>query len=165
MKPGTDIVFGGYRPGALGAVCALQAEYYAKAWGFGAAFETKVAGDMAAFITRFDPGRDLFVLAEREGEIIGSITVDGGETDRGLAHLRWFIVSDAARGTGLGHRLMDRAVAFAADKELPGIYLDTFAGLDAARHLYEHAGFTMVHSRQDTTWGPPVEEQRFELRF
>lgn len=159
------IAFSGYRPGALGTVCAMQAEYYAGAWDFGAAFETKVAGDMAAFVARFDPAHDLFVIAERDGAIVGSITVDGGETDQGLAHLRWFIVSDAARGTGLGHALMDRAVAFAADKRLPGLYLDTFAGLDAARHLYEAAGFRLVNSQEDTTWGRPVEEQRFELRF
>jgi len=44
------------------------------------------------------------------------------------------------------------------------VYLDTFEGLVAARHLYEKFGFRLVHERSGTQWGAEVVEQRFELR-
>ncbi len=51
---------------------------------------------------------------------------------------------------------------------LPGraysrVVLRTFAGLDAARHLYEAAGFTLVEEGEDATWEVPVLEQIFVL--
>jgi hypothetical protein len=42
------------------------------------------------------------------------------------------------------------------------VYLHTFAGLDAARHLYQQHGFTLIDEHTTTAWGPPVLEQRFE---
>ena len=41
-------------------------------------------------------------------------------------------------------------------------YLHTFAGLDAARHLYEQHGFVLTDERPTTAWGPSVLEQRFK---
>jgi hypothetical protein len=38
-------------------------------------------------------------------------------------------------------------------------------GLNAARHLYEKAGFSLVEQQAGTQWGTQVNEQRFELRF
>ena len=46
-----------------------------------------------------------------------------------------------------------------------GIFLTTFAGLDAARRIYDSAGFVLVHEQHDRTWGTEVMEQRFELVF
>ena len=42
------------------------------------------------------------------------------------------------------------------------VYLTTFAGLDAARALYERHGFRLVEEGEDTTWGVKVTEQLFE---
>jgi len=158
----TDITYAGYRPGALGRICELQSTYYGREWGFGATYETKVAGDMAAFLGRYDPERDLFLTALKGDAIEGGITIDGPNRD-GWARLRWFIVSDAIRGSGVGFELMDRAMAFVEDKGYDRVYLTTIDGLEAARRLYERAGFTPSSSETGTTWGPPVTEQRFEL--
>lgn len=160
---GTVISITDYFPGALGAVCELHGRYYAREWRFGRAFETKVAADMAAFLDRFDPAMDLFKLGVRDDRVIGSITLDGTENDDGTAHLRWFIMADEARGTGLGGRLLNLAVDFAREKRFRGVYLWTFEGLHAARHLYEKAGFRLAHSEPGGTWGTPVTEQRFDL--
>ena len=43
-------------------------------------------------------------------------------------------------------------------------YLTTFAGLDAARRLYEEIGFTLTSEHADTTWGVPLNEQRFDCK-
>ena len=72
-----------------------------------------------------------------DGRVEGSITIDGIHAEDAGAHLRWFIVSDALRGTGVGRQLMDAAIACCHDRSYTRVYLWTFEGLDAARHLYE----------------------------
>jgi RimJ/RimL family protein N-acetyltransferase len=42
------------------------------------------------------------------------------------------------------------------------VVLTTFAGLDAARALYERLGFRLVAEADGETWGTKVREQRFE---
>jgi hypothetical protein len=87
------ISFDGYRPGALGGVLGLHMDYYAAQWGFGRAFEIKVATELAEFLARMDASRDLFLTAWRGDALAGSISMDvtGGGPDG--AHLRWFVVS------------------------------------------------------------------------
>jgi GNAT superfamily N-acetyltransferase len=152
--------FDGWRPGIIGELVALQATYYARHWGFGAA-------GAASFLRRYDPRLDLLTSFVDAAQVAGSVTVDGSDPDRpdDLAHLRWFILSDAARGHGLGRKLIARALEFARGTGRAGVYLWTFAGLEAARHLYDQAGFHLVEERPGDTWGTRVLEQRFELRF
>lgn len=45
------------------------------------------------------------------------------------------------------------------------VYLWTFAGLDAARHLYEKCGFRLCEQCEGNQWEKTVTEQRFELAF
>lgn len=153
--------FDGYRPGALAAVVALHASYYARHWNFGRPFETKVASELAAFLDRADPGRDLFLTAWHDGTLAGSIAIDVTAGDAMGAHLRWFIVSDNARGTGLGKALMDRAIRFCDEAGLENVWLTTFAGLDAARHLYEMHGFELLSETDTDQWSGGVREQLF----
>lgn len=163
MNDGRDLALADYRPGALGRVCELQAACYAEEWGFGCAFEVKVAAEMAAFLTRFDATTDLFKIALRDDDIVGSVTLDGGEHDHRVAHLRWFIVTAGCRGKGLGRRLLAVALDFARQQRFEAVFLSTFDGLAAARRLYQQAGFELVQSHLGTTWGVPVVEQRFVL--
>jgi GNAT superfamily N-acetyltransferase len=80
------------------------------------------------------------------------------------AHLRWFITAPTARGCGLGNALLRNALDFCALRNYRRVYLWTFQGLDAARHLYEKFGFGLVHESRGSQWGTEVTEQRFELR-
>jgi len=150
----------GWLPGAIGAVASLHAGFYAREHGFGARFEARVAGDCAAFCARVDPARDGLWLLVDGGRIEGSIAIDGG--DAGAAHLRWFIVSDALRGRGWGRRMIEAALAFCRRAGHRRVYLTTFAGLDAARALYEDHGFRLVQEADGGTWGRVMREQRFE---
>jgi GNAT superfamily N-acetyltransferase len=155
----------GYKPGAIGRVIELHGTYYQAHWRFGAFFEAKVAREIAEFLGRYDARRDGFWTATVDGRVEGSLTIDGMRAAPEGAHLRWFIMSDAFRGQGAGHQLMDAAVDFCRRKSYPRIYLWTFAGLHAARHLYEQAGFALVDEHRGTQWGTEVTEQRFELRL
>ncbi|WP_421856280.1 GNAT family N-acetyltransferase [Oricola sp.] len=156
-----DIELAGYRPGSLAGTIALHMDYYAAEWGFGAEFETKLAREMGEFVARMDSEDDLFLTAWRDGDLVGSITLDatgGGEMG---AHLRWFIVGIAARGTGLGGRLMDETMRFADRRGHHRMWLTTFAGLDPARRLYEKHGFELASESDVDQWSGGVREQLF----
>jgi GNAT superfamily N-acetyltransferase len=183
-----EIEIGGYGPGALGRIVELHADYYARHWGFGPYFEAKVAGDLADFLSRGESGGesadDRLWCARAAGRLVGAIAIDGANAARAGkwgqtlisaaappdpgetgAHLRWFIVEEALQGAGLGARLLDGALAFCRARGFASVYLWTFAGLDAARRLYEARGFRLAEEAPAETWGTRVVEQRFMLRL
>lgn len=159
----------GYRPGILGRMLQMHAEYYARTAGFGAAFETKLAAEMGAFFSRLGAGPadnlgngpNGFWVAGLDGRAVGTIAIDGEDLGPGVAHLRWFILAEGLRGRGLGKRLLEAALAFVDGRGLRETRLWTFQGLDAARHLYERAGFALVEEKPGRQWGTDVLEQQF----
>lgn len=176
----------GYLPGAIGRIAALHAHFYHRHAGFGVAFEAKVARELAGFCERYDSARDGLWLALRDApgddagadarasagpsRIEGGIVIDGPRTgpdcddhEPGSAHLRWFITSDQTRGSGAGTALLNAALTFCRVQSYARVYLWTFVGLHAARHLYEKAGFRLTRQQRGTQWGTEVNEQRFEL--
>jgi GNAT superfamily N-acetyltransferase len=153
----------GYAPGCIGRIAALHAAYYAGASGFGVEFEAKVATELSRFCLHYVPGRDGLWLA-CDPEVEGSIVIDGAHADGEGAHLRWFITSNALRGQGVGRRLLQQAMDFCDARGYRKVFLWTFEGLGAARHLYEAHGFRLVAQHEGTTWGRRVNEQRFERR-
>ena len=157
-----QVEIGGYCPGAIGRVAEMHAEYYHRHWGFGLFFEAKVARELSEFLCRFEKGRDGFWTLMRDERVEGAIAIDGSKAASEGAHLRWFIVSPKLKGSGWGRRLMTEAVALSDRQGYERIGLWTFAGLDAARHLYETFGFRLVVEREGEQWGARVREQRFE---
>lgn len=153
----------GWSPGLLGWMVAEHGRYYEAEWRLGIAFEAKVAAGLGELADRLDPARDLLLHAEAAGTILGAIAIDGsgpGTRERG-ARIRYFILSDAARGRGIGRLLLSETMAFIRSAGFERAWLTTFAGLDAARNLYERHGFRLDHEEVDTTWGTPLTEQRF----
>jgi len=158
----SDSIHDGYVPGCIGDVASLHARYYAQTSGFGVYFERKVASELAAFAEGLPAeGKGIWLYVDG-GRVLASIVIDGDLAKR-QAHLRWFIVDDALRGMGVGRALLERALAF-ADAHYDETYLWTFKGLDAARHLYESAGFVLTDESEGRQWGSVVVEQRFLRR-
>ncbi|WP_447921608.1 bifunctional helix-turn-helix transcriptional regulator/GNAT family N-acetyltransferase [Achromobacter aegrifaciens] len=157
-----DQIHAGYLPGCIGDVASLHARYYAQASGFGVYFERKVATELAAFAESLPAaGKNMWLYVDN-GKTLASIVIDGDLAAR-EAHLRWFIVDESLRGMGVGRALLERAMAF-VDAHYDETYLWTFKGLDAARHLYEAAGFTLAEASEGKQWGSVVVEQRFVRR-
>lgn len=158
---GFQIEIKGYVPGAIGRIAELHALYYSEHWEFGKFFEAKVASELSEFIGRFDEHRDGFWTACVENRVEGSIIIDGVEADSEGAHLRWYILSPELHGRGMGKQLISMAMDFCRDREYAQVYLWTFEGLHAARHLYEKNGFKLVHEQEGSQWGTPVREQKY----
>ncbi|WP_321789064.1 helix-turn-helix domain-containing GNAT family N-acetyltransferase [Paraburkholderia sp. J94] len=150
----------GYQPGCIGDIASLHARFYAAHWGFGAFFEQRVATELAAFAGALPAtGKALWLYVEN-GRALASLAIDG-DTATGIAHLRWFIVDDSLRGSGVGRQLMTQAMQFVDELGFTETYLWTFKGLHAARHLYESFGFGLVSEAEGDQWGTQVTEQRF----
>jgi len=156
------IGIGGYRPGAIGRVTEMHAAYYHRHRGFGLFFEAKVAAELAEFLGRFEEERDGFWTLLSGDRVAGALAIDGLKAATEGAHLRWFIVAPEIQGGGWGRRLLTEAVAFCDRRGYSRTFLWTFAGLDAARHLYEAFGFRLASEAEGERWGARVVEQRFE---
>ncbi|MGF1446626.1 MAG: GNAT family N-acetyltransferase [Pikeienuella sp.] len=155
----------GWAPGLLGWAVAEQSRTYAACAGFGLAFEAKIAREMAAFLERLAPPGVQIFHASDDVAFLATAAIDAADDRDGLAHLRWVITAARGRGRGLGTGMVAAAVQSARAAGCSGVWLETFSGLDAARRLYERAGFRLVHEAHGETWGQSVREQRFELRF
>jgi GNAT superfamily N-acetyltransferase len=152
-----------YLPGAIGRITELHARYYFPLVGFGLPFESKVACELSEFCNRYEDKRDGLWLALDNGVIQGAIAIDGSHADQDGAHLRWFIASDSTRGKGVGTMLLSAAIQFCHAAKYNRVYLWTFEGLSAARHLYEKFSFRLFFQQKGTQWGVEVNEQRFDL--
>ncbi|WP_338325532.1 GNAT family N-acetyltransferase [Muricoccus nepalensis] len=117
---------------------------------------------MGEFADRLDHPPNGFWAARRGGRVVGTVAIDGEDLGEGIAHLRWFIVEEGERGSGLGRRLLGEALRFCDAGGFAATRLWTFRGLDAARRLYEGAGFRLVEERPGRQWGEEVMEQLFE---
>ena len=152
----------GYIPGSIGRIAELHGTYYYDHWKFGLYFEAKVATGLSEFLQRYDKSSDGIWIATVNGRVEGSVVIDGTHAENEGAHLRWFIISDALRGKGVGRKLINRAIDFCKSKGYKKTYLWTFEGLDAARYLYETAGFKLIKQQSGVQWGTTVNEQYFE---
>ena len=126
-------------------------------------FESKVAIELADFLNQFNPANDGLWIARIDDQNVGSIAISGRDADTVGARLRWLIVAPKCQGQGLGKLLMREAIDFCTCARFKRIYLTTFAGLDAARHLYEKEGFRLLTEQRDNHWGRFVSEHTFEL--
>ena len=160
-----DIKIRGYHPGVVGKITELHAVYYHENWGFDVTFETQVGGELSEFVRHFDGKRDGLWVAVKKDGFAGAIAIDGVNAFDEGARLRWFIVDPQYQGCGIGKNLIAQAIAFCKQKGFPKVFLWTFKGLEAARRLYEAAGFQLCEESQVAQWGQTIKEQKYELQF
>ncbi|CAI1671316.1 ribosomal-protein-alanine acetyltransferase [Serratia ficaria] len=163
VRAAVEIV-SGYRPGWVARTLEMHMQYYSRSVGFGVFFEAKVGAMLADLAGRLFHPQNQAWSAIGDGRILGSISVDGESLGNNRAHLRAFILDDALRGSGIGRQLLGKAVEFCDQRRFDEIHLWTFKGLDAARHLYESAGFKLADEQPGTAWGRQMVEQLFVRR-
>ncbi|MEA3358625.1 MAG: GNAT family N-acetyltransferase [Thermodesulfobacteriota bacterium] len=156
-----EIYISNYVPGSIGRIAELHGNYYNKYWNFGLFFEAKVAIELSKLLMEDNPSRNGLWVASVKNKIVGGIAIDGNQREKNEARLRFFIISLDYQGLGIGNLLMEKALRFCKESGFEEVYLTTFAGLDAAKHLYEKWGFKLIEEKEDNTWGVIVKEQLF----
>jgi N-acetylglutamate synthase-like GNAT family acetyltransferase len=124
---------------------------YAQEYGYDGEFEGLVADIVGRFARRHDPARERCWIAEQDGENVGCVLLVA--KSRTVAQLRVLLVEPAARGGGLGTRLVNECVRFARDVGYRRLVLWTQSELRAARRLYEAAGFHLTHKQRHDSFG------------
>ncbi len=160
-------------PGDMGWVVSRHAALYAQEYGWDWRFEALVARIAADFIERFDPELEACWMAERDTaggpERLGCVFLvqarseATGAVEPGIAQLRMLLLEPAARGQGLGKRLVDECERFARQRGYRRIRLWTNRVLAAARGIYQAAGYKLVASEKHTSFGKKLVGEIWEL--
>lgn len=158
-------IVSGYHSGMIGRITEMHGSYYAREHDFGNFFEAKVAAGLADFSARLDKPCNQIWLAMVNDRIVGSVVIDGEDLGNNEAHLRWFILDDNCRGSGLGRKLISEAMSFCDEQKFASVQLWTFNKLIAARRLYELFGFELSKEWEGNQWGRTITEQQFTRKI
>lgn len=160
-EPRVAYLLRSHRPGDMGWIIHRHGALYAEEYGWDETFEALVAEVAAAFVRRFNAKREHCWIAEREGEIVGSVfLVQKSPT---VGQLRLMYVEPKARGLGIGSRLVEECLRFARQVGYRKVVLWTNSVLAAARHIYEKAGFRLIHSEPHRSFGHDLVGETWEL--
>jgi DNA-binding MarR family transcriptional regulator/N-acetylglutamate synthase-like GNAT family acetyltransferase len=150
-----------HQSGDMGWVVHRQGVLYAQEYGYDETFEALAAEIVAKFIQNYDAKRERCWIAERDGEIVGSVfLVVGSKT---VAKLRLLYVEPVVRGLGIGGRLVSECVRFARQAGYKKIRLWTQSELDAARHIYKKAKFHVVEKKRHHSFSKDLVAETWEL--
>ena len=160
-EPNVPYILRPLQTGDIGWITRRQGMLYATEYGWDETFEALVAEIAAAFVKTFDPKREACWIAEREGEIVGSVFVV--RQSDAVAKLRLLYVEPAARGFGIGRRLVEECIRFARMRNYQTLTLWTNDCLVSARRIYEEAGFRLVAQENHHSFGKDLVGQNWEL--
>jgi DNA-binding MarR family transcriptional regulator/GNAT superfamily N-acetyltransferase len=161
--PARTVVLRDPRPGDLGWVVQQHGELYAAEYGYTSEFEALVADVAAKYLRDFDPHWEKGWIAELDGERVGAVFVVRKSAT--VAQLRLLILAPAARGLGLGKRLVDECIAFVRAKGYRKMVLWTNGQLEAARAIYASRGFVRTSTEAMHAYGHDLTAETWELRL
>jgi len=151
------------RVGDLGWVIGRHGAVYAEEFGWDESFEALVARIVADYAQQHDPQRENAWIAEIDGEPVGCVFCV--RKDDETAQLRILLVEPSARGFGVGTALVDACIEFARQAGYRTVVLWTNSVLEAARRIYERAGFKLLDEQPHHSYGHDLVSQWWVLEL
>jgi DNA-binding MarR family transcriptional regulator/GNAT superfamily N-acetyltransferase len=148
-------------PGDLGWVVQRNGALYAAEYGWDETYEAVVARIVADYAARGGRTGEAAWIAEAGGERAGCVFCM--RKSEQTAQLRLLLVEPAARGMGIGGRLVAECLAFARRAGYREIVLWTNDVLHAARRIYQRAGFELAASAPHHSFGHDLVGQDWRL--
>ncbi|MBS0362426.1 MAG: bifunctional helix-turn-helix transcriptional regulator/GNAT family N-acetyltransferase, partial [Proteobacteria bacterium] len=168
-RPQPPIVLRAHAPGDMGWITERHGVIYGREYGWGAGIEAVTARVCADFLEHFDPAKERCWIAERAGERVGCVFIVkdilSKDPSPDTARLRLLMLEPAARGTGLGRRLVEECVRFAREAGYREIVLWTHAVLTAARKIYAATGFQIVETWEHEEFGKVEVSETWKLEL
>lgn len=160
-EPKVPYILRDLQPGDIGWVIRRHGMLYAQEYGWDDTFEGFVAEIAGEFVKSRDAKRERCWIAERDGEIVGSVFLM--RQSDAVAKLRLLYVEPSARGLGIGARLTEECIRFARAKGYKTLTLWTNDILVSARRIYQAAGFKLVKSERHHSFGKDLVGQNWDL--
>lgn len=114
-------------------------------------------------VENFDQEKDAIFMLECNEVKSGCVAIT--HVDQKTAQLRYFFLEPELRGIGAGKKLLDEAISFCKEKKYEHVFLWTVSAQETARHLYGNAGFAITEKHENSQWGVPVLEERWDLEM
>lgn len=146
MKQAWDLARLNYEPmqdADLADVLALEQRVYPHPW------------SMANFVDSLNSQYQAWVLRERDGTLLGYFLLMAIVDE---AHLLNVAVAAERQGQGLGHLLLNQAVACARGLGMESVLLEVRPSNTRALHIYERYGFQQIGRRKG--YYPAAGQQR-----
>jgi DNA-binding MarR family transcriptional regulator/GNAT superfamily N-acetyltransferase len=151
-------------PGDIGWVIHRQAVLYTQEYGWDWTYEGLIAKILGEFCSTFDATKEDGWVAECGGQIIGSIFLMKANAPD-TAKLRLLYVEPAARGQGVGRRLVDTCIVRARQLGYGKLTLWTNDVLASARRIYQACGFRLIEENHHHSFGKDLTGQTWELEL
>lgn len=151
------------QPGELGWIVYRHGVLYSQEYGYDERFEVLVAQIAAEFVQKLDSKRERCWIAEKDGEVVGSVFLVKDPSSPSRSKLRLLLVEPKARGLGIGVRLVDECVRFARQAGYHKMILWTQSELIAARNIYKKAGFKLTEETPHQSFGKKLMAETWEL--
>ncbi len=157
-----DVQFRPLKVGDLGWITHRQAILYHREYGWDWTYEGLVSQILGNFCAQFDATREDAWVAEIGDQVAGSVFLMKTD-DPGVGKLRLLYVEPAARGLGVGSRLVHLCVERARELRYQKLILWTNDVLVSARKIYQAAGFTLLEENRHRSFGKDLVGQNWVL--
>jgi len=161
-KSADKVRFRSIKVGDLGWITHRQAVLYEQEYGWDWTYEGLVSQILGNFAAHFDPNREDAWVAELDDQVVGSVFLMKAD-DPHVAKLRLLYVDPAARGLGIGSRLVQMCIERARELGYNTLELWTNDVLVSARKIYQAAGFTLQKENRHRSFGKDLVGQTWAL--
>ena len=103
-----------------------------------------VRSEVERIIGEFDEERDLLLIAEHDGELVGAVVMEHSNPEEETCNMQFLVVRGDHRGHGHGRELVVKGLDFAKGAGYKSVELNATADFDFALRMYERMGFKHV---------------------